>query len=93
MDVTVVDMPSARGPAELTNPIFRATLRDTGADAAAARLSVKSPEWSGKPYTIVGERRDKGKTEGNRDPFASPFASTGQRKSRLTRTATRTVDE
>jgi hypothetical protein len=34
---------------------------------------------------LVGERSEKGTTEGNRDPFSSPLASTGRRKSRLTR--------
>ena len=32
-------------------------------------------------------------TEGNPDPFSSPLSCTGKRKSRLTRTATRTVNE
>jgi hypothetical protein len=35
----------------------------------------------------------RGKTEVNRDPFASPFSSAGKRKNRLTRTATITVDD
>jgi len=69
----------------------------------AAPLGLKATErrkptshFSGRSTAAefnVGESREKGRTGGNRIPLSSSFSSSVQRNRRLTRAATREVDD
>jgi len=61
-------------------------MRGTTGQMEAIPIPLRS---IGKPHLHVGDWRENGTTEGNRDPFSSPLSSTEQGKSR----STRTVDE
>ena len=64
---------------------------EDGGEADANKASEGSSDRGG-PRTFnanVGGRGEKGKATDTRNPFSSPLSSTGKRKSRPTRTATR----
>jgi len=62
------------------------------------RLVDRFLPWQGLSLIAIGRRTggspgEKGKTMDTRYPISSPLSSAGKWKNRLTRTATRTVDE